>query len=80
MTYKAVFGLSSDYILSLMQVKKKSLCNLRSKNELLLAPRTLKSNKTTTDRAFQVATPSQWNKLPKSLALEKILKSFKQKS
>ena len=62
MTYKAVYGLLSDYKQSLMQVKKKSLYNLRSNNELLLAPRTLKSNKTTGDRAFQVA-PSKFSKI-----------------
>ena len=41
MTYKAVYGQLSDYMQSLMQVKKKSAHNLRSNNELLLAPRTL---------------------------------------
>ena len=65
MTYKAIHGLSPDYIKSLVQVKKKSLYNLRFKDELLLAPPTFKSNKTTGDRAFQVAAPTEWNKLPK---------------
>ena len=79
MTYKAIHGLSPDYIQSLVQVKKKSRYNLRSNDELLLAPPTFKSNKTTGDRAFQVAAPSEWNKLPKSLRLENDLKSFKTK-
>ena len=48
-------------------------------DELLLAPPTFKSNKATGDRAFQVAAPSEWNKLPKSLRLENDLKSFKTK-
>ena len=78
MTYKAIHGLSPDYIQSLVHVKKKSLYNLPS-NEVLLAPPTFKSNKTTGDRAFQVAAPSDGNKLPKSLRLENDLKSFKTK-
>ena len=58
MTYKAMHGLSpDDYIQSLVQVKKKSLCNLRSNDEVLLVPPTFKSNKATGDRAFQVAAP-----------------------
>ena len=64
---------------SLVQVKRKSLYNLRFNDEVLLAPPTFKSNKTTGDRAFQVAAPFKWNKLPKSLRLEKDLKSFKTK-
>ena len=79
MTYKAIHGLSPDYIQSLAEVKKKSLYNLRSNNEFLLASSTLKSNKTTGDRAFQMAAPLEWNKLPKSLRLEKYLKYFKTK-
>ena len=58
MTYKALHGLSPEYIQSLAQVKKKSRYNLRSNDELLLAPPTFKSNKTTGDRAFQVAARS----------------------
>ena len=79
MTFKAIHGLSPDYIKSLVQVKKKSLYNLRSNDEVLLAPPTFKSSKTTGDRAFQVAAPFEWNKLPKSLRLENDLKSFKTK-
>ena len=79
MTYKTIHGLSPDYIQSLVQVKEKSLYNLRSNDDVLLAPPAFKSNKTTGDRAFQVAAPFEWNKLLKSLKLEKDLKSFKTK-
>ena len=79
MTYRAMHGLSPDYIQSLVQVKKKSPCNLRSNDKVLLVPSTFKSNKATWDRAFQVAAPFEWNKLPKSLRLGKDLKSFKTK-
>ena len=55
MTYKTIHGLSPDYIQSLhvLQVKKISLYNLRSNNDVLLAPPTFKSKKTTGDRAFK---------------------------
>ena len=79
MTYNAMPRLSVDYIQSLVQVKKKSLYNLRSSYELLLAPPTFKSSKATGDRAFQVAVISRYNKLPKSLRLENNLKSFETK-
>ena len=72
-------GLPPDHIQSLVQVKKRSRYNLRSNDELLLAPPTFKSKKTTGDKAFQLAAPSGWNKLPKSLTLENDLKSFKTK-
>ena len=49
MTYKAIHGLSPDYIQSLVQVKKKSLYNLRPNDKVLLAPLTFKSNKTIGD-------------------------------
>ena len=41
MTYKAMHGLWPDYIQSLVQVKEKSLYNLRSNDDVLLAPPTL---------------------------------------
>ena len=66
-------------IQSPVQIKEKSLYNLRCNDDDLLVPPTFKSNKTTGDRAFQVAAPFEWNKLPKSLRLEKDLKSFKTK-
>ena len=79
MTYKAIHALSPYYIQNLFQAETKSLYNLRSNDEVLSVLPTFKSNKTTGDRAFQVAAPSEWNKLPKSLRLENDLKSFKTK-
>ena len=76
MTFKAIHGLSPEYIQSLVQVKMKSLYNLRSNDEISLAPPTFKSSKTG-GRAFQVSAPFEWNKLPKSLRLENNLTSFK---
>ena len=72
-------SLASKSVKNGFQVNKKSLYNLRSNDDVLLAPPTFKSNKTTGDGTFQVAAPFEWNKLPKSLRLENDLKSFKTK-
>ena len=57
-TFKAIHGLVPYYIQSFIEVKEKSSYNLRSNDELLLAPPTFKSKKTLGDRAFQVAAPT----------------------
>ena len=57
-TFKAIHGLVPYYVQSLIEVKEKSSYNLRSNDELLLAPPTFKSKKTLGDRAFQVAAPT----------------------
>ena len=64
---------------NLIEVKKKSSYNLRSNDELWLAPPMFKSKKTLRDRAFQVAAPTLWNKLPSTLRMETSLKPFKTK-
>ena len=58
-TFKAIHGLVQYYIQNLIEVKEKSSYNLRSNDELLLAPPTFKSKKTLGDRAFQVAATCQ---------------------
>ena len=61
-TFKAIRGLFSYYIQNLIEVKEKSTYNLRSNDELSLAPPTFNSKKTLGERAFQVAAPTLWNK------------------
>ena len=78
-TSKAIHGLVPYYIQSFIEVKEKSSYNLRSNDELLLAPPKFKSEKTLGDRAFQVAAPTLWNKLPSALRMETSLKPFKAK-
>ena len=73
-TFKAIHGLVPYYIQSLIEVKEKSFYNLRSNDELLLAPPTFKSKKTLGDTAFQVAAPTLWNKRPSALRIESLLK------
>ena len=75
-TFKAIHGLVPYYIQSLIEVKEESSYNLRSNDELLLAPPTFKSKKTLGDRAFQVAAPTLWNKLLSALRMETSLKPF----
>ena len=72
-------GLVPYYIQNLIEVKEKCSYNLRSNDELLLAPPMFKSKKTLGDRAFQVAAPTLWNKLPRALRMETSLKPFKVK-
>ena len=75
-TFKAIHG-HPYYIQNSIEVKKKSSYNLRSKDELSLAPPTFKSKKTLGDRAFQVAAPTLWNKLLSALRVETSLKPLK---
>ena len=69
-TFKAIHGLVPYYIQSLIEVKEKSSYNLRSNDELLLAPPTFKPKKILGGRAFQVAAPTLWSKLPSGNKLE----------
>ena len=55
------------------------LCVVGNKSECSLAPPTFKSKKTLGDKAFQVAAPTLWNKLPSALRMETSLKPFKAK-
>ena len=73
-TFKAIHGLVPYYIQNLIEVKEKSSYNLRSNDELLLAPPKFKSKKTLGDRAFQKAATTLWNKLSSVLRMETSLK------
>ena len=77
--FKAIYRLVPYYIQNLIEVKETSSYNFRSNDELFLAPPTLKSKKILADRAFQVATPTLWKKLPSALRIETSLKPFKAK-
>ena len=75
--FKARHGLVPYYMQNLIEVKETSSYNFRSNDELFLAPPTFKSKKILGDRAFQVATPTLWNKLPSALRIETSLKPSK---
>ena len=76
--FKAIHGLVPYYMQNLIEVKETSSYNFRSNDELFLAPQTFKSKKIS-DRAFQMAAPTLWNKLPSALRIETSLKPFKAK-
>ena len=63
---------------NLIEVKETSSYNFRSNDELFLVLQTFKSKKIS-DRAFQMAAPTLWNKLPSALRIETSLKPFKAK-
>ena len=76
LTFKALHGLTPQYLQSLISMKT-SCCNLRGSNALLLAMPSVKSKTTLGDRAFAVAAPSLWNSLPSELRSITCVNSFK---
>ena len=79
LTFKAINGLASQYIVDMLTVYSPSR-NLRSTAKgLLLKPPSLKAIKTATygDRSFSAAAPKLWNKLPPNIRAIKSLECFK---
>ena len=62
--FKAIHNLAPQYITNLVTVKPRSSYNLRSSNELLLMPPSVKTYTTLGDRAFSASAPKLWNSLP----------------
>ena len=66
-TFKILYGLSPKYLPDLISIQQPSSYHLRrDDNGLLLERPSVKTKKTLGDRAFQVAAPFLWNKLPRS--------------
>ena len=76
-TFKALQGNASRYIIELISLKHQSNYNLRSNNERLLSPPKEITKKTTGDRAFAAAAPAVWNALPANLRAENRFSTFK---
>ena len=77
-TFKALHGLSPKYLSDLITIQQPSSHNLRrNDNGHLLERPSAKTKKTMGDRAFQVAAPFLWNKLPQSARDTTNLESFK---
>ena len=77
LVYKALHGMAPDY-LSNMLSPARSVRNLRSRNQCLLAvPRT--NLVSAGDRAFSVAGPKLWNKLPMHIKQSSNVCVFKRK-
>jgi len=77
-TFKSLHGLSPKYLSDLISIQQPSSYHLRcNDNGRLLESPSTKTKKTLGDRAFQVAAPFLWNKLPRSAREATNLESFK---
>ena len=77
-TFKILHGLSPNYLSDLISIQQPSSYYLgRNDNGRLLERPSAKTKKTLADRAFQVAAPFLWNKLPRSAREATNLESFK---
>ena len=77
-TFKVLHGLSPKYLSDLITTQQPSSHNLRrNDNGRLLERPSAKTKKTMGDRAFQVAAPFLWNKLPRFACDTTNLESFK---
>ena len=78
MTFKILHDLSPKYLLDLISIQHPSSYNLkRNDHGRLLERPSVKTKKTLGDRAFQVAAPFLWNKLPRSARETTNLEPFK---
>ena len=64
---KAIHGLAPKYIIELINIKPRSIYNLRSNQSLLLDPPKGKMLVTLGDRSFSAAAPYLWSSLPAEL-------------
>ena len=77
LTFKAIHGLAPKYIIELINIKPRSIYNLRSNQSLLLDPPKGKMLVTLGDRSFSAAAPYLWNSLPAELRDIQSLAIFK---
>ena len=75
LTFKAIHVLAPKYIIELINIKPRSIYNLRSNQSLLLDPP--KGLVTLGDRSFSAAAPYLWNSLPAELRDFQSLAIFK---
>lgn len=78
-TFKALHGEAPTYIINLISTKTSSSYSLRSNDDgpLLQVP-SKRALKTLGERSFYYAAPKLWNRLPKSIRVEKSAFLFKQ--
>ena len=78
MTYKILHGHAPKYLSDLISIQQSSCYSLRRNDNGPLLERPLaKTKKTMGDRAFQIAAPLLWNKLPWFAREARNLESFK---
>ena len=63
LTFKAIHGLAPKYIIALINIKPRSIYNLRSNQSLLLDPPNGEMLVTLGDRSFSAAAPYLWDSL-----------------
>ena len=79
LTYQAYHKTAPDYLCDLI-IPYSNSCNVRSNNQLLLAPCQPRTKlKTYRERSFQYAAPNEWNKLPLIIRESPSLAIFKNK-
>lgn len=77
-TFKAIKGLAPKYLSDLLEILQPSRYDLRRNSDgVLLARSTIRTKKTMGDRAFTIAAPILWNKLPLSVRQAATIDNFK---
>lgn len=77
-TFKATKGLAPKYLSDLLEILQPSRYDLRRNSDgVLLARSTIRTKKTMGDRAFTIAAPILWNKLPLSVRQAATIDNFK---
>ena len=77
LSLKAIYGLASTYLCSLITIQRPSKYSLRRSDYLYLKPFNAKTSKTLGDRSFTVMGPSLFNGLPRQIRHEKNFTHFK---
>ncbi|KAK6181912.1 hypothetical protein SNE40_009690 [Patella caerulea] len=75
LTYKCIHGSAPNYLSHLIKIKSGDRSTRSTSKHDLVVPKTFKVS--CGDRAFSVAAPTQWNKLPATLKEAKTVESFK---
>ena len=75
--FKCIYGLSPQYLSSVLTVREYSRNNLRSCDGIVLVDLSIRTKKTLGDKAFSTAAPKVWNNLPLHIRNEKNFNTFK---
>lgn len=77
-TFKVIKGLAPKYLCDLIEILQSSRYDLRrNSNGILLVRSTIRTKKTMGDRAFMIAAPILWNRLPLSVRQAATVDNFK---
>ena len=66
-TFKALYGMAPNYIVDLLNIKKKGNYSLRSNDSIMLEYPKEKSLRSFGDRPFSIAVTKHWNELPEDI-------------